>query len=658
MRPVKARIISAVLFVCVIAHAGVAIQVACGLEGIADWGKSLPFKNVMKMCRGWQVVSATSDWDYPHGHLGWTAPGTIADIPLRSDGYPEQIPYDGLKVLTLALVALPPEAYPFGTFTVMFEGTGEIYLGWDAGGPAPADFSEGHIAPGHGHTVSGSGGTTTFTFDINSADDFFGWYAGAGKSSGILLHINRSEASDPIRNIRIIMPDASGGTSTVDDFETQPFNPVFLEDHRPFTLFRFMDWGQTNNSDVVSWDQRMLPTTCYAAREALGSAGMAYEDMIDLCNILRRDMWVCVPHKADADYHRNLAQLIRDRLDPERTVYVEYSNETWNGLFDQNGYCNWQADELGLGTGSYPSWTKNGVYHVYAAVRIFKVFEEELGAQADRLVKVISGWHVNTDLTGAMLWALGDNTVNPDGVTVDAYATAPYMPYAGDISGTIPLDVIYNYMYDTKLPEIGQNARDQHALISGAGLDYLTYEAGQHVLGNEDKQIAWNNDPRMYDLYLAYLDTLENNGISLMNQFVAVSQWSVHGCWGAKRYAGQPMSEAHKYRALYDYLVSDGQFDPNEPKYWEQISGTAPSVGSVAPTGPVFGIRRTAGGFLVSTREPASPFTVTLFGVDGRLMTRTRAVGDSRIALPGSGGMYVAEVDGAGTVRSFMLQSR
>ncbi|MBD3240336.1 MAG: hypothetical protein GF331_07100 [Chitinivibrionales bacterium] len=658
MRCAKARIVPAVLAVFLTAHAAFSIQVACGLEGIADWGKSLPFKNVMKMCRGWQIVSASSDWDYPHGHLGWTAPGTISDIPLRPDGYPEQIPYNGLKVLTLALVALPPEVYPFGTFTVMFEGTGEVYLGWDAGGPAPSNFSEGHLAPGHGHTLTGTGGTTTFTFDITSAADFFGWYAGAGNSSGILVHINRSEASDPIRNIRIIMPDPSGGTSTVDNFETQPFNPVFLEDHRPFTLYRFMDWGHTNNSDVTSWNQRMLPTTCYAARGALGNAGMAYEDMIDLCNLLRRDMWVCIPHKADANYQRNLAQLIRDRLNSDLKVYVEYSNETWNGLFDQNGYCNSRANALGLGTGSYPSWTKHGVYHVYAAVRIFKIFEEEFGAAANRVVNVISGWHINTDLTGVMLWALNNNTVNPDGITVDAYGTAPYMPFAGDVTTATPLDAIFNYMYSTKLPDIGRNARAQHSLISAAGLDYITYEAGQHVLGNADKQIAWNNDPRMYTLYQAYLDTLGNNGVSLMNQFVAVSSWGVHGCWGAKRYAGQPMSEAHKYRALYDYLVSDGQFDPNEPKYWEQINAIAPAVHVSTAGNTGFGIQRTAGGLGVCAPSGSMPFTVTLFGANGRLIRRARAVGAMHIEVPGAGGVYIATIDAAGEVRSITLQTR
>ena len=88
MRPARRFTTFFVVALLVLAQNAAAIRVACGLEGIADWGKSLPFKNVMKMCRNWQIVSASSDWDYPHGHLGWTAPGTIADIPLRPDGYP------------------------------------------------------------------------------------------------------------------------------------------------------------------------------------------------------------------------------------------------------------------------------------------------------------------------------------------------------------------------------------------------------------------------------------------------------------------------------------------------------------------------------------------------------------------------------------------
>ena len=75
---------------------------------------------------------------------------------------------------------------------------------------------------------------------------------------------------------------------------------------------------------------------------------MAYEWMIDLCNRTQRDMWVCVPHFADEEYMYQLASLIREQLDPALKCYVEWSNETWNGMFKQAHYCNEQAKKLEL----------------------------------------------------------------------------------------------------------------------------------------------------------------------------------------------------------------------------------------------------------------------------------------------------------------------
>jgi len=38
---------------------------------------------------------------------------------------------------------------------------------------------------------------------------------------------------------------------------------------------------------------------------------------------------------------------------------------------------------------------------------------------------------------------------------------------------------------------------------------------------------------------------------------------------------GEPNSQAHKHRAIYDWLVANGEFNPSEPRYWE----TETSVG-------------------------------------------------------------------------------
>ena len=49
---------------------------------------------------------------------------------------------------------------------------------------------------------------------------------------------------------------------------------------------------------------------------------------------------MCVPHFDDERYMYELGCLIRDQLDPSLKCYVEWSNETWNGIFKQSHYCN------------------------------------------------------------------------------------------------------------------------------------------------------------------------------------------------------------------------------------------------------------------------------------------------------------------------------
>lgn len=43
--------------------------------------------------------------------------------------------------------------------------------------------------------------------------------------------------------------------------------------------------------------------------------------------------------------------------------------------------------------------------------------------------------------------------------------------------------------------------------------------------------------------------------------FANTGRFNEGGCWGAKEYTGQPISEAHKYRAILDFI------DDNKPSY-------------------------------------------------------------------------------------------
>ncbi|MGB8699932.1 MAG: hypothetical protein WCD18_10995, partial [Thermosynechococcaceae cyanobacterium] len=58
--------------------------------------------------------------------------------------------------------------------------------------------------------------------------------------------------------------------------------------------------------------------------------GAAYEYAIQLCNEVAADCWLTIPAKADDEYVRKLAELLKSQLNPQRKIYIEYSNELWN----------------------------------------------------------------------------------------------------------------------------------------------------------------------------------------------------------------------------------------------------------------------------------------------------------------------------------------
>ena len=52
-----------------------------------------------------------------------------------------------------------------------------------------------------------------------------------------------------------------------------------------------------------------------------------------------------MPHRATDEYINNFAQYVKDNLDPELKVYVEYSNEVWNNDFAQGWWIENQGKE-------------------------------------------------------------------------------------------------------------------------------------------------------------------------------------------------------------------------------------------------------------------------------------------------------------------------
>lgn len=86
------------------------------------------------------------------------------------------------------------------------------------------------------------------------------------------------------------------------------------------------------------WSKRTMPSS---PRWSVAE-GVPWEVHAWLANKLQCNLWVCIPFQDDPVlqelYVQGMAGCLRDELDPNLDIYVEYSNEMWNGGFTTNMY--------------------------------------------------------------------------------------------------------------------------------------------------------------------------------------------------------------------------------------------------------------------------------------------------------------------------------
>ncbi|RMD81178.1 MAG: hypothetical protein D6820_05575, partial [Lentisphaerae bacterium] len=251
-----------------------------GLDGIAYWSTQMPFVDVIKRGQGWVSFK-------PGG--GWKDNRTI---PLDANGWPTSLASDQQCRM---LCITHSHHHPTGDYVLTWQGDG---------------------------VVSMNGGTLK-TEGVRRRV-----YSVTDPNSDIWVVIESTNPTNHVRNIRLWLPGFENADS--------PFYPTFKDRLKPFNPLRFMDWAHTNNSGQREWSDRRPMNYAWQGGEYNGKVtGVAWEYMIDLCNELQKDMWICVPHMASDDYCWKLAHLILTRLDARLKVYVEYSNEVWNGQFGQ-----------------------------------------------------------------------------------------------------------------------------------------------------------------------------------------------------------------------------------------------------------------------------------------------------------------------------------
>ncbi|MGB3246112.1 MAG: hypothetical protein WBB25_16380, partial [Sulfitobacter sp.] len=349
-------------------------DVAIGLAAVTDWSTQQAFLDLMKTARPWLG-------NEPGQYGGMTYRQLVAGGHLDANGWPLRMPKTLSSIGTLILTDMPVEATSLkGRYVLRYTGKGVIEV---SGRASKVRYGAGEVS--------------------------FDYAPGPGS---VDIRVQRINTTDPPRDITV--------TKVENDDRLRSgavFNPAWTARLGSFRALRFTDWLATDNSTLATWDARPKPD------DVTYADGVPVELIVRLANELEKDAWINMPHLADDAFVRAFAQTVRDSLDPELNVYVEFSNEVWNGQFDQARWADVAArarwNEKGKGMQAY------GV----RAAEVARIWTDVFGDQAEaRLINVISS---QTSRLGLESDALGAPLAINEGLKApvsafDAYAVSGY----------------------------------------------------------------------------------------------------------------------------------------------------------------------------------------------------------------------------------------
>lgn len=283
---------------------------------------------------------------------------------------------------------------------------------------------------------------------------------------------------------------------------------------REFRVLRFMDWQKVNNSDVVDWDDLPRPEENWPYRGGPWASfkGVPLELCIEMANLCDASAWICIPHRATDDTIRRMVDMVLERA--TETPIFEYSNEVWNGQFQQHHYATEKGQALGFDRAN----AFRGALHFQAKRTEF------ISSVVDARGYVVIAAQAGNPFVAQLL--LSETGI---GNHVDALALGPYFGHKTQTATSLfgLRDELINFIEG----ELRSNVRAHRVSAESHSLPIWGYEGGQHLRGDNPLFAQINRSPIMQEIIGRWFNMWYQEGGDLLCPY---SLYSVYGrdFWG------------------------------------------------------------------------------------------------------------------------------
>ncbi len=482
------------------------------------YGTGLQTLNLMKSADGWRVIDITTfEGGFP-----------VDPALFDAQGWPTQMPVAGGAELQWATGVTWSEVLPKGNYVITWEGEGEFELF-----KSVVERGDHRIV----FEVGDRGGTTL--------------------PDGIQIVIQDTDpegVGNHLRNFKVFRLEDEAAIEA-----GEIWRPEYLDKIGDFRVLRTMAMQEINSSPIVEWDD--IQQSAQKATWTIDVGGAPIGALVDLANETNSDLWVNVPHLATDDFVREMATYIRDNLDPDLRVYLEYSNEHWTPLFSQQ---QWFVDK---GNAAFGEGFFNGPqYYVSRAADVATLFGEVFGAENDPryfpLFTIAAGFiewdaYVNALLNGPDAKANG-GTAAVDGpfkaIAIDTYydGGAGWSDNRETIKGWLAngqdyaVDKLYEVILggsglpnQTSIETLQARFEAWGEIARANGWQLLSYEGGTGFTNFDDPSdqaytdlmMSMNRDPRISILSQQIIDAFQAAGGSIIAHFADFGRDGYFGNW-------------------------------------------------------------------------------------------------------------------------------